>query len=111
MNINYHTVGLKIRRFRLERNMTQEELAFRVNTSAAYISNIENGNKHPSLEKLTDIASVLGVTLNDLVYPVSQKFTFANNKKLNELISLCTPEKQQHLLSYIEAIIETFITK
>lgn len=111
MEINYHTVGLRIRRFRLEKKITQEELAFQIDTSAAYISNIERGRKKPSLEKLTEIADVLGVTLNDLIYSSSPGYSFSNNKELNEMISLCTPEKQQLLFKYLYALIETFITK
>ena len=111
MEINYHTVGLRVRRFRLERKITQEELAFQINTSAAYISNIERGRKKPSLQKLAEIADVLGVTLNDLIYSGSSGYSFSNSKELNEMISLCTPEKQQLLLKNLSAIIETFITK
>lgn len=110
MEINYHTVGLRVRRFRLERKITQEELAFRINTSAAYISNIERGRKKPSLEKLAEIAEVLGVTLNDLIYSASSGYSISN-KELNEMISLCTPEKQQLLFKSLSTIIETFITK
>lgn len=110
-SINYHTVGLRIRRYRLERKITQEELAFQINTSAAYISNIEHGKKKPSLQKLIEIAEALGVTINDLIYSNPPGYFFQNNKHLNEMISLCTPEKQEHLLNNITAIIETFITK
>jgi len=44
MSVNYIAVGLRIKRFRMERGISQEELAFQVNTSSAYISNIENGH-------------------------------------------------------------------
>ena len=52
MTINYHAVGNRIRAYRLDKGITQEELAFRVNTSSAYISNIENAKKRPSLSDL-----------------------------------------------------------
>ena len=66
--IDYYIVGSRIRQYRIERNITQEELAFQVDTSAAYISNIERGIKKPSLQKLSEIAEVLQVTVNDLIY-------------------------------------------
>lgn len=110
MAINYNTVGLRIRRYRMERKITQEELAFRVNTSASYISNIEHGHKKPSLEKLAEIADVLNVTINDLIYPVSNVSSVSSAEKINELISLYTPEQQKKLWDSIGAIIETSIS-
>lgn len=36
MAIDYYAVGSRIRKLRLEKNITQEELAFDVNTSRIY---------------------------------------------------------------------------
>ncbi len=66
--LDYMEIGIRIRRLRHERGITQEELAYEIETSAAYISNIERGIKKPSLQKLFDIAGVFHVTLNDLIY-------------------------------------------
>ncbi len=110
MKINYNLVGRKIRHFRRIKNITQEELAFEINTSPAYISNIERGKKKPSLQKLFEIADILGVTINDLVYSSSENVVFLNSKELSELISLCTPDKQQLLINSISSIIQSFIT-
>lgn len=66
--IDYYIVGSRIRQYRIEKNITQEELAFQVETSAAYISNIERGIKKPSLQKLSEIAEVLQVTINDCIF-------------------------------------------
>ena len=109
MTLNYRTIGQRIRRFRMERGITQEELAFRVGTSAAYISNIENAHKCPSLGKLLEISEVLQVTLNDLIYPSSQRISISNGDELNEMIALFTPEKQKLLLNHLCAIIKSFI--
>ena len=43
--VNYEAVGNRIRKLRTDKGMTQEELAFRLGSSAAYLSNIENGIK------------------------------------------------------------------
>lgn len=65
--INYFAIGKLIRKYRHKHNLTQEELGFRVNTSAAYISCIERGIKKPSLETLLRICSVLEVNINVLL--------------------------------------------
>ena len=60
MELDYKQIGKRIRRYRLARNITQEEMAFQVGTSAAYISNIEQGKKKASLKKLCEISEFLG---------------------------------------------------
>ena len=69
MEIDYKIVGRRVKEYRNRLNLTQEELAFGIGTSASYVSSIERAAKKPSLDKLADIGEVLGVTVNDLIYP------------------------------------------
>ena len=110
MDINHKTIGKRIRRYRLSKNITQEELAFQINTSAAYISNIELGKKKASLQKLCEISEILGVTINDLVYSPAERTQGVKTKEFNELLSLCPIEDQQLLLNNLSSIIQTLIS-
>ena len=60
-------IGLRIKYFRAERNLTQEKLAELIDTSCRHIVNIETGRKCPSLSLLVRIANVLNVTADDLL--------------------------------------------
>ena len=62
-------IGLRIAYFRRVRNMTQAELATRVNINKNYLSHIEcgNANKSVSLPLLIRISKVLNVKLAVLV--------------------------------------------
>ncbi|WP_175475280.1 helix-turn-helix domain-containing protein [Butyrivibrio sp. ob235] len=51
MKINYKTIGKRIKIFRNEKNITQEQLAYQINSSPSHICNIERGIKKPSLQK------------------------------------------------------------
>ena len=64
---DYVAIGKNIRKYRHKRNLTQEELGFRINTSAAYISCIERSIKKPSLDTLLRICAVLEVDPNELL--------------------------------------------
>ncbi len=55
-------IGHKIREFRLQRGLTQEDLASRSELTKGYISQIENDISSPSISTLIDILNVLGVT-------------------------------------------------
>lgn len=53
---SYKILGNNIRKFRNIKNLSQEELAFRVSTARNYIGCIERGEKYPSLAIVLDIA-------------------------------------------------------
>lgn len=86
--IDYMEIGKRIRRFRQERGITQEELAYEIDSSAAYISNIERGIKKPSLQKLFDIADIFQITLNDLIYEKPDILPEATQQTLRTLRSV-----------------------
>lgn len=52
-------VGGNIRRLRLERGLTQEEVAFRAKIDLTYMSGIERGKRNPSLLVMARIAKAL----------------------------------------------------
>lgn len=108
MHIDYIIVGKRIRLFRSKKRITQEELAFRIGTSAAYISNIESGKKKPSLQKLAQISEVLGVTINDFIYSPGELCSLTP-PDIADLSSFSTSEKRELLAKNLSALIQSFI--
>ncbi len=58
-------LGLKIKRLRLQLNLSQSELADRSELTKGYISQIENGLTSPSIATLMDILAALGTDLSE----------------------------------------------
>ena len=56
-------LGKRISAVRREKGMTSEKLAYGAGISKGYLSDVENGNKLPSLTVLATLADVLGVRL------------------------------------------------
>ena len=110
MHVDYIIVGKRIRLFRSHKKITQEELAFRIGTSAAYISNIESGKKKPSLQKLVQISEVLGVTVNDFIYS-SYDMSDLQQGIVSHTAGHPTDDNQQLLIKNLSALINSFITK
>lgn len=54
-------LGPVLRKLRLERNLTQEQLSEMVDVASPYISMLESGHKYPNLEMLFKLADALGV--------------------------------------------------
>ena len=61
------TVRTNIRRFRLERGLTQEKLAFKSGLHRAYIGQIERGEKSIGLTNLQKLATAMNVDVRDLL--------------------------------------------
>ena len=60
-------VGKNVRRFRLQRGMTQENLAFEAEIDLTYVGGIERGKRNPSLLVMARIAEALSVSLTKLI--------------------------------------------
>ncbi|MBR6954627.1 MAG: cupin domain-containing protein [Clostridia bacterium] len=56
-------IGGKLRQLRLQRGLTQEEMADRCELSKGFISQVERNQASPSIATLTDMLECLGVSL------------------------------------------------
>ena len=54
-------VGLNVKRFRAERGLSQEELAFECGLHRTYVSGVERGVRNPTVVVLEKIAKALKV--------------------------------------------------
>jgi len=59
-------IGKKIKALRLQRGMTQEELAAKLNISSQAISKWENNVTMPDIQVLPDLSVIFGVTIDEL---------------------------------------------
>ena len=60
-------VGLNLRRFRTERGLSQEALAFECGLHRTYISGVERGVRNPTVLVLEQIASALQIPTSRLL--------------------------------------------
>ncbi len=60
-------IGRKISEFRKVSNMTQMELADRLNISFQAVSNWERGNSMPDISKLPELAELFGISIDELL--------------------------------------------
>lgn len=59
---------VKIKEIRLEKRLTQTQLAKKAKISQSYLSELESNKKSPTLRQLCKIADALNVTPGELVY-------------------------------------------
>jgi transcriptional regulator with XRE-family HTH domain len=60
-------LGKNVRRYRQQKKLTQEELAFEAKIDLTYLGGIERGKRNPSLLVIVRIANALSVSVGKLV--------------------------------------------
>lgn len=63
--------GARVRYLRNKQKISIEELAFRSNINSNYLSDLERGNRNPTLKVLNKICKGLGINLSELLMGIS----------------------------------------
>lgn len=59
-------LGDNLKRYRKQAELSQEELGHKIDADQAYVSRLEAGHLNPTLETISELASVLEIPLIDL---------------------------------------------
>ena len=98
----YTNLGKKIKEERIKLGLTQEELGEKIDSTGAYVGQIERGERNASMNKIIIIAEKLNVSIDYLTgnvryngYNIDQKITdelrsATNNQKemIKEIIKI-----------------------
>ena len=103
--MNYYEIGQRIRKYRKEKGLSQEQLAEKVNISVTHMSHIETGNTKLSLPVLVDIAGVLQVGADHLLTDTP---TDGSKNLLLQLIADCTPQQIELICDIVKAVKNRF---
>ena len=104
------SIGDKLRRLRLQRNLTQEEMADRCELSKGFISQVERDLASPSIATLTDMLECLGSSLKEFfsetvhektVYTQADMFVKEDGEQLRGTITWLVPSAQKNRMEPI----------
>lgn len=91
--VDYNDIGVRIRFFRTQSNLSQEDLAELAKLSRVHISCIERGERIPSLEAIINIANSLNISSDELL--VGNLLVTASSYDPHgfEILQDCSPEE------------------
>ena len=76
----------KIKKYRLDNNLTQEEFASLIFVTRNAVSKWENNNGYPNLDTLKDLAKIMNTTIDDLLSEGDVKtIAIITNDKINKI--------------------------
>lgn len=111
MDSTLTALGNRIRRLRMSKNMSQEELAFKSNLNPAHLGQIERALKNPTIKTVEKIAESLEVPMTSLLaFHIPPNENDSPKTTFNILVSRIsnmTDNEQKKLLTLLN-IIENF---
>ena len=88
-------LGGFIKSARLEKNITQEEVAEIMGVSPTHIKHIESGHRNPSIELLFKIVLLLDLSLDNFLF--SQPNKGIERQRIERLLDRCN-DKELHIV-------------
>ena len=111
MILNYECIGKRIKYYRTEQKISQEELSQIIRISVRHISNIETGAKAPSLEMLINIANALEVSADDLLTDNLKHSSSPVDTEIHDILLDCNHDEKEmltRLLKFMKALFSEF---
>lgn len=103
--LDFHGLGLAIKKAREARGMTQEQLAYIVDRSPRTIMYNENDGQHPSLNSFYQMVTMFNISVDQFFFPSENDESSC--KKHIEVMLNSLDEKE---LKIVEATIQALIT-
>lgn len=106
--LNYKELGLRIRKMRISKAMTQIDVAKATGLSTQHISNIETSKSKVSLDKLVSIANVLDCSMDELLCDSlpAKRGKYAFSKEIVALINSLNDTQLKILPDFMENYIK-----
>lgn len=115
MSTIYKEIGEKIKKYRKAKHYSTAELAERLNVSAGFINNLENGrNDVFKIELLNNIMKELDIPLEELfqLQPINLRWLSIDTKQNNLLLHKLendSPQEIDLINKYLNLIIRSFL--
>ena len=105
---DYENIGRRIKQFRTDRGISQEELSELININFRHISNIETGRRYPSLEIIISIANVFEISADDLLVDSLTHTSSPVGQELHAILQDCNHDEREMLIRLLKFMKELF---
>lgn len=107
-----YAVGQRIKMFRTERKISQEELALSSDIYPAYLGRLERGERCPTVETIYKVCEGLQITMSDLLdFDVDVKPTSEEAKhRIEKAISGLSDEEALRIADIVENVVKFKLT-
>ena len=105
MALDYTIIGERLKKARLDKNLTQEQLAEQIDVSIAFLSRVERGSSHINLKRLTQICNILVISEGVILNGASEDSKDYLNADFKEILEKASTEKKKLIYKIAEIIV------
>mgnify|MGYP000160111930 FL=1 len=81
---DFRAFGLAIKKARMKKGLTREQVGTMIEIDPRYLTNIENKGQHPSLQVFYDLVTLLNVSVDEIFLPSSDKVKSTRRRQLEQ---------------------------
>ena len=104
MSVYFKQVGDRVREIRLQKRMSQQDLATKSNISLPHISDIELGKKGMHLSTFIRLTEALEVSADVLLRSNVPQVTEIYKGEFADLLNDCTPSEMETILRIVKEL-------
>lgn len=105
MSLDFTIIGQRIKEARLNKKLTQEKLAEKLDVSVAFLSRIERGAITINLKRLSEICSILGVSEGEILNGALPSSSQYLSQEFSDLLKNCPPDKLKLIYDIAKLIV------
>ena len=106
--MDYFEIGQRIRKIRKARGLSQEQLAEKIGISTTHMSHIETANTKLSLPVFVEIAKVLEVQTDALLFDVPNDSVNISIMEIAAVLEKCNGKQARIIAEIIKAAKQSF---
>lgn len=105
MALDYSIIGERLKKARLAKGLTQEQLAEKLDVSVAFLSRAERGDVKINLTRISQLCDILDVSISNVITGTTSNSKNYLTEDFSDLLKNCPPEKLKLIYDIAKVII------
>ena len=105
MGLDYTIIGERLKKARLAKSLTQEQLAEKIDVSVAFLSRAERGDVKINLSRISQLCDLLDISISTVLTGTISNSKDYLTEDFSNLLKNCPPEKLKLIYDISKVII------
>lgn len=105
MALDYSIIGERLKKARMDKKLTQEQLAEKLDVSVAFLSRAERGTIKINLSRITQICDILNVSISYILTGTLSNAKDYLTEDFSNLLKDCPPEKLKLIYDIAKVVV------
>ena len=101
MDHQLQEIGARLKQARMEKNLSQPQLAEKADISVSFLSNLENGRQVMNIKTLISLTDTLNISADWLLGNSTDSANHAAALEIEKELSSCTPKEREAILRLV----------